>query len=296
MYELVQLGEKSYFMDCPTRIGIYKITESDVCLIDSGNAPDAGKKVLNLCSDNGWTVTHVINTHAHADHIGGNALIQKRTGCKILCSGTDLALVNNPCLNNSYTFGGLPPKELCNKFMLAESSVAEELTEKSIPAGLRFERFDGHSFSQSAIFCDDGTVFTGDILCGRATIEKYHIFFVRDPELYVESAKRICGRDAAVFCASHYAPIYDKTELCELSKLNLDKMSELFTAICEICKNGEIFEDVLGMLLERYGLELSFNQYAIAGSTVRSFLAHLHDKGELETVISDNRLLWKSAR
>ena len=56
LYELTALGEKTYFIDCPTRIGIYKINEKDVCLIDSGNNPDAGKKVLKICEEQGWQV------------------------------------------------------------------------------------------------------------------------------------------------------------------------------------------------------------------------------------------------
>ena len=151
MYELIPLGEKTYYIDCPSRIGIYKLCKNEVCLIDSGNGPDAGKKVLGVCEKMGWTVKYIINTHAHADHIGGNALIQKRTGCKILCASPDLALVNYPQLNNSLTFGGKPMKELCNKFMLAESSTAEELTEESIPKGMPFFAMTAPALRE--IFC-----------------------------------------------------------------------------------------------------------------------------------------------
>lgn len=294
LYELVNLGEKTWFVDCPSRIGIYQISDTDVCLIDSGNAPDAGKKVLNICKEKGWEVKYIINTHAHADHTGGNALIQKRTGCRILCAGVDLAMVNHPTLNNSYTFGARPPKELCNKFMLAESSDAEELTADSIPEGLRFESFPGHSFDQSAIICDDGTCFTGDILCGRSTIEKYHIFFLRDIEKYADSARRLADIDAKVFCASHYEPIYDKSEIVSLAELNIKKLGEITDRIKEICRDGKCFDEVLRGVLNAYSLELSFNQYAIAGSTVRSILGSLHDEGVLEAVFEDNFLKWKT--
>ena len=37
MYELIQVGEKSYYIDCLAKIGIYRATEHDVYLIDSGN-------------------------------------------------------------------------------------------------------------------------------------------------------------------------------------------------------------------------------------------------------------------
>ena len=44
--ELAQLGEKTYYIKNATNIGIYKIDEKNVYLIDTGNDKDAGKKIL----------------------------------------------------------------------------------------------------------------------------------------------------------------------------------------------------------------------------------------------------------
>lgn len=294
MYELRKLGEKTYYVDSPTRVGIYKINETDVCLIDSGNAPDAGKKVLSVCNENGWNIKYIINTHAHADHCGGNALLQKRTGCTILCAGRDLCLINEPTLNNSYCFGARPMKELCGKFLLAEKSNAQELTEENIPQGMQFFRFDGHSFSQVAILCDDGTCFIGDILCGRETIEKYHIFFINNVVEYIESVNRMKNFSAKVFCSSHFEPVSDKEELISLCDLNISKIEEIFVKILEICKDGECYEGVLKKICDTYSVELNFIQYAIAGSTIKGFLSYLHDDGKLDAVFEDNYLKWKT--
>jgi glyoxylase-like metal-dependent hydrolase (beta-lactamase superfamily II) len=32
----------------------------------------------------GWKLSHIINTHHHHDHAGGNLELKKRTGCTIL--------------------------------------------------------------------------------------------------------------------------------------------------------------------------------------------------------------------
>ena len=41
-------------------------------------------KCLERAKQNGWTITHIVNTHEHFDHIGGNAQVAAATGAKIL--------------------------------------------------------------------------------------------------------------------------------------------------------------------------------------------------------------------
>ena len=55
-----------------------------------------------------------------------------------------------------------------------------------------------------------------------------------------------------------------------------------------------IFEDILKALFDTFGLALDFSQYALVGSTVRSYLAYLSEKGRVEAVFENNRLLWRA--
>ncbi len=41
-------------------------------------------KCLWMAKDKGWTITQVLNTHEHHDHIGGNAAVIAATGAKLL--------------------------------------------------------------------------------------------------------------------------------------------------------------------------------------------------------------------
>lgn len=42
------------------------------------------KKCLATAKDRGWTITHILNTHEHGDHIGGNKPVVNATGAKVL--------------------------------------------------------------------------------------------------------------------------------------------------------------------------------------------------------------------
>ena len=41
-------------------------------------------RLLSLCTDAGLTVSHIINTHSHHDHVEGNDAVVKRTHAKVV--------------------------------------------------------------------------------------------------------------------------------------------------------------------------------------------------------------------
>jgi len=45
--------------------------------------PSVAEPVLDAVAATGWRLSHVLNTHWHQDHTGGNAAIQAATGCSI---------------------------------------------------------------------------------------------------------------------------------------------------------------------------------------------------------------------
>ena len=119
MYELIQITDRSYYINSPSKIGLIKTDDKDVCLIDSGNDKDAGKKVLKIINENGWQLTAIYNTHSHADHIGGNKYLQSQTGCKIFAPGAECDFTNHPILEPAFLYGGFPSNDLRHKFLMA---------------------------------------------------------------------------------------------------------------------------------------------------------------------------------
>ena len=51
MYELIQVSEKCYYIQSPAKIGLVRLNDKDVCLIDSGNDKDAGRKVRQILDE-----------------------------------------------------------------------------------------------------------------------------------------------------------------------------------------------------------------------------------------------------
>lgn len=62
MYELTQVAGNSYYIQSPAKIGLVRLNDTDVCLIDSGNDKEAGRKVRQILDANGWHLTTIYTT------------------------------------------------------------------------------------------------------------------------------------------------------------------------------------------------------------------------------------------
>ena len=289
MYELKQLSDISYYVESPAKIGLVKLNENDVCLIDSGSDKDAGRKVRKILDENGWNLTAIYNTHSNADHIGGNKYLQGQTGCKIFSPGIECDFTRHPILEPSFLYGGFPCKDLRHKFLLAQESDAQELTHTSLPEGFEIIDLPGHFFEMTGFRAPDDTVFLADCLSSRETLDKYRIGFIYDVEEYIKTLEMVKTMEAKVFVPAHAAVTED---ISELAQYNIDKVFEISEKIIDICKEPTCFEKILQNLFDFYNLTMNFEQYALVGSTVRSYLSWLKDSGKISAEFSENMLLW----
>lgn len=291
MYELIQATDKTYYVQSPAKIGLVKLNEEEVCLIDSGNDKDAGRKVRQLLDKNGWKLKAIYNTHSNADHIGGNKYLQVQTGCKVYAPGIECAFTKYPILEPAFLYGGYPCRDLRHKFLLAQESDAEPLTAESLPEGFELIKLPGHFFDMAGFRTPDDVVFLADCLSSRETLDKYQIGFIYDVAAYLETLEKVKKLKARMFIPAHAEATED---ISGLAQYNIDKVHEIAEHIMEICHDLICFEDILQKLFTGYGLAMNFEQYVLVGSTVRSYLSWLRDSGRMDVEFADNRLLWKA--
>lgn len=290
MYELHQVGENSYYIQSPAKIGLVKPNDTDVCLIDSGNDKEAGRKVKKLLEANGWHLTAIYNTHSNADHIGGNKYLQQQTGCKIYVPGIDCAFTRHPILEPAFLYGGFPCKDLRHKFLMAQESDAQYLTEEALPDVLSAIPLPGHFFDMVGFRSKDNVVYLADCLSSRETLEKYQIGFLYDVAEYLNTLEMVKEMKADLFVPAHAEAT---KEIADLAQYNIDKVHEIAEKILELCQTPMTFEKLLKELFDCYVLTLNFEQYVLVGSTVRSYLSWLKDSGRLEAVFEGNELQWQ---
>ena len=289
MFELVQVSEKCYYIQSPAKIGLIKLNDQDVVLIDSGNDKDAGRKVRQILDANKWKLKAIYNTHANADHIGGNKYLQAQTGCKIYVPGIDCEFTRNPILEPSFLYGGYPPKDLRHKFLMAQASDAQYLTKEALPEGFEAIPLPGHFFDMVGFRTPDDVVYLADCLSSRETLEKYRIGFIYDVAAYLQTLEMVKTMEAKLFIPAH-AAVTDS--IAELAQYNIDQVNEIADRILALCETPCCFEELLRQLFDAYALTMNFEQYVLVGSTVRSYLAWLKDAGRLDVSFEENRMLW----
>lgn len=291
MYELVQVAENTYYINSPSKIGVYRVSDDDVWLIDSGNDKDAGRKIQKILDAQGWKLTAIINTHSNADHDGGNTLLQNRLGCAVYTTPMELAVVEHPILEPSFLYGGYPFKKLRNKFLMATPSKGQDIAEAKLPEGMEYFRLPGHFWDMIGVKTPDDVYFLADCVFGENIISKYHLSFFYDIAAQFETLDFVEKLEGKLFIPAHAEAMED---IKPLVAANRNKMLEILDKLMEICKEPLQFELILKRVFEVFELTMDYNQYVLIGSTVRSYLSYLVDQNKVEVYVEDHMLLWKT--
>ncbi len=291
MFELNKLTERTYYINCPAKIGLYKPNDTDVYLIDSGNDKDAGRKVKKILNENNWNLKGIINTHSNADHIGGNRYLQQQYGCKVFSGGIEAAFIQYPVLEPSFLYGGYPCKDLRHKFLMAQESSVTDISDSQFPKELEVIPLYGHFFDMIGIRTPDEVVFLADCISSADALDKYQISFIYDVKSYLTTLDKVQSMSAEFFVPAHADVSKDVSDLAEL---NRQKVFEISESIKKLLKTPMCFDSLLKEIFDMYKLSMNFEQYVLVGSTVRSYLSWLKDDEKVDISFEENKPLWRS--
>ncbi|MEI6385775.1 MAG: MBL fold metallo-hydrolase [Spirochaetota bacterium] len=289
--ELVQLHGSSHVVPGPTNIGVI-IHGSDAFLVDSGNDKEAGRKILRLCESKGLSIKAIINTHSNADHIGANAYLQAKTGCRIFATKGEQAFIESPRLEPGFLWGGFAGTELDNKFFVASpSKVTDSLGDPQVPEpeGIEIIGLPGHFVDMVGVLTEDRVFYIADCMFGPRVMEKHRIPFVYDVAAYKATIERVRNTNAACFVMSHGEV---ETDIGKTAADNLELIARLEGSILDAMAGESSFEKILAKVATSFGIDLGYGQYALVGSTVRSFLSYLANEKKAIYRFKDNGMLW----
>lgn len=159
-----------------------------------------------------------------------------------------------------------------------------------MPADFEVIDLQGHFFDMVGYRTPDNIVFLADCLSSREILDKYQLGFIYDVEAYLNTLEKVKQMQAKLFIPSHAAATEN---IAELAQYNMNKVYEVAGHILDLCAAPVNFEVILQKVFADYKLAMSFEQYVLIGSTVRSYLSWLKDNGKLRAAFDNNMLLWE---
>ncbi|MDR1649058.1 MAG: MBL fold metallo-hydrolase [Synergistaceae bacterium] len=297
--ELKQLGERTWYIPGRVNVGYYE-EDGKGYLIDTGLDDDHGKKILRLLNETrGAPLRAIVNTHSNADHIGGNALIQKRTNCEVWATRIEGVMTEWTPLESLWLWSAWPFREIRGKFIEAKPSkvtfIDEAKTESEYPimdTALTAVPLPGHYLDMIGVKTPDGVFFVADALFDPAILEKYRFCVMIDVEAGYRTLDMLENSRAVTWFVPCHAPAV--REIGELARRNREAQAWVTEAVYDVLTPGRALsrEDILAEIGLAHHLEMDAAHLLLNLSSVSAHLTYLSMRSRIKSFVRDCRLLW----
>ncbi|MBI3600866.1 MAG: MBL fold metallo-hydrolase [Nitrospinae bacterium] len=130
-------------------------SHGSAAVIDPG---DNSKTILDFIKSKGFKITYIINTHAHADHVGANGKIKESSDAPLLIHKGDSDFLTSEANREMAAFYGVSPSPKADR-LLSDGDIIEICPDVSF----RVIHTPGHSPGGICLLYN-GFLFTGDTL------------------------------------------------------------------------------------------------------------------------------------
>lgn len=271
------------------------VQDDEAIIFDTGQDKDAGRYLKQACKRLQVSPRAILNSHAHADHYGGNAYLLKNFDIPVYAPHFEASFMQNPMLEPLYLFSGAKPlKELTSKWLLAPMSRVDVTLEAgTLQIGdFTFEIIEtsGHAHEHYALRYGD-TLLAADALFGKEVLTRYPLPYGQDIGKQIASAEKLRDySDCQHIIMGHGAPSHD---LQGLITANLTTFAEAAETVYQAAKDGSSSEQIMQQVCAAFAIEISdIPRYYLNQGVVLAYLSYLRAEGRLEPRLHKNQLIW----
>lgn len=291
-------GNTGYIHD-ETNIGVYIFPDLTCLLVDSGTHANQARQYLDLLQKEGLRVKAILNTHAHADHCGGNAYLQAATDCGIYAASMEALYIENPLLTPLTLYSAIPPRVLKNRFLMPDASqVTARLEAGQWDLGgesFRIIPLAGHSLGQVGLITPDGVAFIGDSLMSDTAMENFAFVYVVDPgQMFTsfETLRRL-EPEIEISIPGHGEAIRELT--ASIDK-NEERLTTIASYVSEELSEGMSREVLLEKTIRDFNLQVNSSQYYLLLSSISAFLSFLISRHQVQSIVKNGQIIYKKSR
>ncbi len=296
---LQQITDRTFYIPGANNLGIVATGDGGAIAIDTGLDKDTGRLIRKALDEAGLTLRAIVNTHHHADHIGGNEyLVRNLPDVAIYAPPIEAALIEHPILEPVYLHMGAQPfAALRTKWLMAKgTSIDWLITSDWLEiAGVELEvvALPGHSINQIGLAVD-GVCFAADGFFGPAILQKHGVPYAHDVGAQLASLQRLAARDDHAFLPGHGDLVRRDAleETLAANQVAIERTSQLVYAV--LAQPGDLHATAQ-RVAQALGLTLAgIPQYAIFASAVAAHLSYLEAEGQVRVALEDG-LIWQRA-
>ncbi|KOA21184.1 hydroxyacylglutathione hydrolase [Clostridium homopropionicum DSM 5847] len=292
--ELTKIKGNTYYINSPTRIGVYVFKNKFCLLIDSGINNSSARKIHEILKQNNLHVKYIINTHSHLDHCGGNHFFKENyPGTLVYTSSKERVCMENPEFNYIKIFSSSPMKKLTEniKPFQVDFTLDYGITK------INDEKFEilplaGHSQEDIGIITPEKVCFLGDSVFSHETLKKYPFPFLFNIETQINSLNSLKDVAADYYITGHGQEIYSKDEFNILVEKNFESINENMDFILELLDQPYTKEEILENILVYNDISLTFRRYMLDLTSISAFIAYLYDKELIDSSLENGKLYY----
>lgn len=263
---------------------VYKLTDTDIVLMDTGYARLDRSALVNLVEGNGFRLRGIICSHAHFDHTGNVRYLQQRYGCQAAAQIIEAGISVNP---DAYR---------ANYVALTYGKSREYLLEECFPAdviipadaghldfcGARFGilQLPGHSAGHIGVVTPDGAAYLGDCLIDEEQIAAAKLptsmFIARD----LESKESLRALRCPAYIIAHKQVL---TDIGPLIDRNIGFIHDKGRELLEDLEDGMSFDQWIYAFCQRENVRTRNEfKFSIVERNFANFVDWLTDEGKVE--------------
>lgn len=267
--------------------------DGEAAFVDSGLDESTARRAVQAIEQRGLTLAAILNTHAHADHCGGNAFLQKRTRAVVYAPPVEAAFIEHTELEPFTLYGAAPFPAIDGKWFHAAPSRVDRVLESTVSiCGLELEVLPaaGHSINQVAILSPE-VAFLGDALMSPALLERYPIQYCYDVSAHLATLDRLAALRKPWYIGAHFPPTRDLEGLVAVNRRNVERTAD---AVLSAVGTETSTEDVVARAAESLGvLYMDPPAYLLNAAAVKAHLTALAREGRVAFEIAKGRPLWR---
>lgn len=263
---------------------VYKLTERDIVLMDTGYARLDRSALVNLIEGNGFRLRGILCSHAHFDHTGNVRFLQQRYGCQAAAQIIEAGIsVNTEAYRANYvalTYGK-SREYLLEEFFPADVIIPADAEHLDF-CGARFGilQLPGHSAGHIGVVTPDGVAYLGDCLIDEEQIAAAKLptsmFIARD----LESKESLRNLRRPAYIIAHKQVL---TDIGPLIDRNIAFIHDKGRELLEDLEDGMSFDQWIYAFCQRENVRTRNEfKFSIVERNFANFVDWLTDEGKVE--------------